>query len=368
MSLLTELLAKREQFITTDYAFKSNVDKNRLQLLACARLLAKQHHPFFGEAQLNTALLVLQQDKSYSINQRFLQLQLYAVIHDNAALIVKWLYQDETSEFHPLASKLALIMKVDDAPLSVEYSQATFNNQLLTCYYRQQWSTLHHLQMANHNLPPLTQLYVAVTQESLPNESEQVIECMTSFVTDFIKLNYLNSELFELYVVGLSVKQVEKVIELLSVDTQQTSLIIKVMALSGYSQFIPQLARYLQDKNYTAEAYVSLNILLGEQLALIIPDKVESNSDQSERIEDLIYYGAKILHIYESSLIDLLGSRILMGQSINERKLEYVFHFGSQVHRRVASLHLTHQRPHNKNQLPLMNNDVEYYAKPEVVL
>ena len=75
MSLLTELLAKREQFITTDYAFKSNVDKNRLQLLACARLVAKQHHRFFAEAQLKAALSALQQDKSYTINQQFLLLQ-----------------------------------------------------------------------------------------------------------------------------------------------------------------------------------------------------------------------------------------------------------------------------------------------------
>jgi len=183
MSLLTELLAKREQFITTDYAFKSNVDKNRLQLLACARLVAKQHHRFFAEAQLKAALSALQQDKSYTINQQFLLLQLYAIIHSNAELIVECLYQDETSEFHSLASKFALIMKVDDAPLSVEFSQATLNNQLLTCYYRQKWSTLHHLQMANHNLPPLTQLYVAITQETLSNESELTIECITDFVT-----------------------------------------------------------------------------------------------------------------------------------------------------------------------------------------
>ena len=96
MSLLTELLAQREQFITTDYAYKSNVDKNRLQLLACARLLAKKKHPFFGGVQVKTALLVLQQDKSCSINQQFLLLQLYAVVHNNAGLIVECLYQEET--------------------------------------------------------------------------------------------------------------------------------------------------------------------------------------------------------------------------------------------------------------------------------
>ena len=359
MNLLTELLAQREQFITVDYAYKSNVDKNRLQLLACARLLAKKHHPFFGETQLKTALLVLQQDKSYSINQQLLLLQLYAIIHSNAELIVECLYQDETSEFHSLASKFALIMKVDDLPLSAEYSLPTLNNQLLTCYCRQQWSTLHRFQMSN-NVFSLTQLYIAALQETLPSESQ--------LMTDFITLDYLNSELFELYVVRLSVEQVKKTIELLSIDKQYTKLIIKVMALSGYSQFIPLLARYLQDKNHTVDAYNSLNILLGDQLALIIPDKVESNSDQSERIEGLTYYGAKILHIYESSLIDLLGSRILMGQSISERHLAHVFHFGSQVHRRVASLHFTHQRSQSKNQLPLNNNDVEYYAQPEVVL
>ena len=50
MNLLTELLAQREQFINADYAYKSNVDKNRLQLLAYARLLAKKNHAFFAES------------------------------------------------------------------------------------------------------------------------------------------------------------------------------------------------------------------------------------------------------------------------------------------------------------------------------
>jgi len=193
MSLLTELLAQREQFINVDYAYKSNVDKNRLQLLACARLLSKKNHPFFADAQPNTALLALQQDKSCSINQQFLLLQLYVIIHNNAGLIVECLYQEETNFLHPLASKFALIMKVDDLPLSIEYSQPTFNNQLLTCYYRQQWSTLHHFQMSNNNVSVLTQLYIAALQESLPSESELT----TDFITDFIKLDYLNSELFE---------------------------------------------------------------------------------------------------------------------------------------------------------------------------
>ncbi|MEG3753034.1 hypothetical protein [Psychromonas arctica] len=364
MSLLTDLLAQREQFINADYAYKSNVDKNRLQLLACARLLAKKNHPFFAEAQPKTVLLALQQDKSFSPNQQFLLLQLNATIHDNAGIILERLYQDKESELHPLASKLALIMKVDDLPLSVKYSQATFNNQLLTCYYRQQWSTLHRVQMSNHNVSSLTQLYIAVLQESLPSESE--------LTTDFITLDYINSELFELYVVRLPFEQVNKVIELLSIDKQNTKLIIKVMALSGYSQFIPLLARYLQDKNHTVDAYNSLNILLGDQLALIIPDKVQSNSDQSERIEDLTYYGAKILHLYESSLIDSLAPRILMGKNIIKGQLVHVFQFGSQSHRRVASLHFTHCKTRlqsqNTTQSPLSHVDVEYYAQPEIVL
>jgi len=67
------------------------------------------------------------------------------------------------------------------------------------------------------------------------------------------------------------------------------------------------------DKNrlqLLAGAYKSLNILLGEQLVLIILDKVQSNGGQSKRIKDLTYYSAKILHLYESSLIHSLAPRI----------------------------------------------------------
>ena len=352
MGYMDELFAQRKHFINTFYANKQSVLDNRNRLIACAYQLAKQQHPVFSNPNADTVLLLLTNDKTYSQSQLFLLLQLYIRVYQNDNLVLDALYQQPESRLQVIAPQLALIQHIDDHPLSALFNERLLNNQLLVRYYQQQFGQISSFFTAHRDdVSFLTRLYLQVLN-SLGAST-------TLLLDDFIANDYLASELFEIYVVSLPEKSLLALVNQLSVDTVYIQLIIKVMGLSGYSRFIPFLARYLQDKTHTLNAYHSLRILLGEKLDLLIPNAIQFNSDEAQRIDDLSYYGAKILHHWDESILPNIGTHLLAGLPINNNNLDVVLNTGSQVHRRVAALH--------KTQFP-NNGAVFYYSRPEVVL
>lgn len=353
---MDELLAQREQFISTFYAFKSNADESRKRLIACTRLLVKKQHPFFAATDVTESLSVLNNsaDKSQPQYQAtcLLMLQLYALIQQNQQDVAKHLYQDNDPHLQSIAPLFALLMQVEDQPLQIGNNEGLLNNQLLGAFYRRQapvitkFTAEHH-----HQVSPLTQLYLAVFADNRALSSE--------LVTDFITCGYLHSHLFELYVVMLDERQLTDVVNHLSSDENNVSLIINVMALSGYSKFIPFLARYLQSKAHTLDAHRALRILMGPSLDSLIPDAIQFESEAQQRVQDFTYYGAKILHYWDKSLIQSLGERVLSGLAVTPKNIDEIWNNGSQIHRRIAALHKTQFAD---------NNSAPYYACPEAVL
>jgi len=362
MHYLEKLLAQRAHFITTFYANRQNVEDNRNRLIASARQLANSHHPFFANHDVNGAVAMLEKGVIIPRDQSLLSLQLYAIVHQKSQATFDCLFQSSTLlssslpssrlSLHCLAPKLALCLQIDDKPLSTGHHETLLNNQLLVCYYRQQFSVIEAFS-SEHNgeITLLTRLYLNVFIQ--PPVSNALL------LIDFIQLEYLESELFELYVVSLDVKTLLALVNQLAADQQHIALLIKVMALSGYSRFIPFLARYLQDTSYTANAHHALRILLGDKLDTLIPNYIQFNSDELQRIEDLRYYGAKILHHWDESLLPSLGPRLLSGLPVNKDNLDFLLKSGSQAHRRVAALH--------QSQFP-NNGEVYYYSQPGLVL
>jgi hypothetical protein len=349
---MDELLAQRAQFIDTFYAVKANADESRTRLIACARLLVKKEHPFFFCADFKAALDVLLLDTQMTKAQQLLMLQLYAVIHQNPQEIVDLVYKSSSVELQNSAPLLALLMGVDDDLLLVNHPETVVNNHLISAFYRHKWSLLSEFSVLYFpTATPLTQLYlkVLVDNKSLSKE----------LITDFIHCDYLHSHLFELYIVRLDERQVTAIVNYLSSDEDNASLIIKVMALSGYSKFIPFLARYLQRKEHTLAAHHALRILLGESLDNFMPDAIQFAAEKMQRIQDFTYYGAKILHYWDSTLLPSVAARILSGQAITPENLATIWLDGSQAHRRVAALHQTQFS---------QDYSVIYYACPEAVL
>lgn len=352
MGYMAELCAQRAHFINTFYATKLNVDSNRSRLIACTHQLVNQQHILFVNADIDIVLSLLLSDKAISDEQFLLTLQLYARVHDNAALLIDYLYLNAPIKVQKWAPKLALILKVSDYSLSATCDEKVLHNQLLVCYYRQQFKSISDFStLYTEQVSSLTRLYLSALNKSL--------EIDKSLLDDFIVNDYLHSELFELYVISLTEDEISTIVNQLSKDKQNIHLMIKVIGLSGYSVFIPLLARYLQNKLHTIAAHHALRTTLGETLDKLIPKYIQFNSEQSQRIEDLCYYGAKILHHWDDNLQSTLPKRLLSGLPITIKNLDSLLETGSQVHRRVAALH--------KTQFPI-NGSVFYYSCPEVVL
>ena len=354
MDYMDELFAQREHFINAFYATKQNVDDNRNKLMACAYQLSTQQDSLFSNSDSEVALTVLSNIKAASETRMLLMLQLYVQLYDNAELLIDGLYQNNSSNQQQLAPKLALILGIKDIPLSVAYNEKVLNAHLLACYYLQGFEELSAFsQSFSEQVTPLTRLYLDALDTRVT--SEQLL------LNEFIDNDYLNSELFELYVIRLPQDSFVKLIEQLSSNSSSGSInvVIKVMGLTGYRQYIPLLARYLQDKSYALVAHHALRTLMGEGLDKLIPEHIQFNSDEIERVQDLPYYGAKILHHWEIHLASTLPERVLSGLPITEANLDLLLQTGSQVHRRVAALHKT-QYPNNSSFF--------YYSCPEVVL
>ena len=354
---MNELFAQRKQFIHSFHALKSNVEQNSLHLHACALTLVKEGDPFFSCDDVDTALQILAKEKELTVSRCLLMLQLYNTLQQRPKVLLASLYQSNYQLIVNTAPLFSLLVGIEDNELNIKTDEVVLNQQLLSCLYRRESGAIqqfYHRHFAQCSL--LTQLYLNVLHYQTP--------VSVSLISDFIYLEQLTSTLFELYIVKLSLTELQESIALVADSNLLTALdksqlIMKIMALSGYADFIPSIARYLQKKDDAFNAHFALRVLLGDKLNEFIPEGIQFNNDEAQKLSDLPYYGAKILHHWEISLQSTLPLRLLDGRSINDNSLKYIEQHSSQIHRRIANLH----RVQSKSIEP-----VNYYAIPSVVL
>lgn len=354
---MNELFAQRKQFISSFQAFKINVEQNSLRLHACSLSLEQTRHSFFSCADIELATQVLAQKKELSYSCCLLMLQLYNKLHHCSQSLLTMLYQSDDKLLQSVAPLMSLLTDVDDNVLNINTDEVILNQQLLGCLYRRNRDSIQAFYSRYfEQCSPLTQLYLKVLHhQTLLN---------ASLISDFIYLEQLTTTLFELYIVKLSLTDLQESIVLINdsnllIQLDKDQLIIKIVALSGYADFIPLIARYLQKKDNAFNAHFALRQLLGARLNDLIPERIQFNSDEVQRLSDLPYYGAKILHYWDISLQCALPKRLLDGQTINDNNLKYIEQHSSQVHRRIANLHRVQSN---------IAEPVNYYALPSVVL
>lgn len=346
------LFAQREQFIHSFHAVNVNVEENTTRLLACARLLMKNQSPFFSCTNINQALIALVQSKELVKTDYMLKLQLYARVQGNAFEVLLGLYRSDNEILKNSAPLFGLLTQSEDTAEAAIDNEPLLRKQLVSYFYRQEYNRITDIANIQKNAyTSLTRLYITVL-------SDKVVLSPT-LLNDFIACHYLQMPLFELYIIRLDEASLTSVVNQLSTNEGNVDLLIKLMALSGYSKFIPFLARYLQNKRYAVDAHHALRILLGNKLDTLIPDYIQFSSKEEQLVDDLCYYGAKILHHWNESLFPSLGARLLSGLPVNKENLDLLLKSGSQAHRRVAALHQT-QFPNN--------GVVYYYSQPGLVL
>jgi len=345
-----ELLAQRSQMLTTYYSFKANVDENAKQLLLCMRLLSKSNAKagalFTAETadELNT---FVNSEHGYSRKALICALQVKLLLHRKLqSSFLSMLMQSEELNIQSLAPELALFISADAhsrlvLALPSKSDEKLYNRYLLSLFYHNQ--LVAYLTSTKYNakqLSPLSHLYIKVLSSDYKN-SYEVLDL-------FIKLNYLESPLFEIFIVSLDEQGVTKVVNFFSSNIKLTTYALKCMALSGYSKFIPYLAHSLQQEALSLEAFHGLKLMLGDNLNQFIPQKLQFESDEEQRMKNFPAYGEKIVAAWKSKIAIFKQAKILNGMAIDVSTVDTLLNDASQQHRYFANLHKRILQPNER--------------------
>ena len=356
---LMELLAQRRVISQNFHSCKKNLDDNTRALMACLCLLRKTKSNGQEASIQRTLFLVknaaelveaIRENTDFVPDDLLLLLQL--ILYRQQSLtdeVIRSLGQSADPALQLMAAELALRVGENtgknlylSSGLSafVKDNFAAYHVCLLGEYYQntlreavssavnpgesEAWQDISTLEAYIVSQTPLSRLYLRVLLTAA--DSTQAFITTTAgrreyepqlLLRQFIEHEYLNSHLFEIFIVSLDEAALTRVINYLSTRQEELAAdqaqeqsekkspaehLMFVMALSGYSKFIPFLARYLQQPAYRQQAFTALRLLLGNKLDLFIPLAIQFASDEEQRLTDLGYYGAKILATWQQML------------------------------------------------------------------
>jgi len=400
---LRELLAQRQILTQSFFSYKHNLDGNTRSIKACLRLLKKasgggleekKQLAFFQTENADELVSAIHQACTFKPDDILLLLQL--ILSAKPALtagVVDKLGQSQVPALQFLSAQLILTLGGNNGQgadlhiflrIADKGSYSAYHLILLAGYYHnilgqvlaavineapdEVFQNPPGLEYYIAGQPPLSQLYLKVLFSAGKDKALKEGDCLL-LLKLFIECEYLSSHLFEIFILSLGEESLTRVINQLSsaleqspdsVDRQQgcrqplEESLIFAMALSGYSKFIPFLARYLQSPIYKEQAFTGLRLLLGDKLDLFIPPAIQFNSDEAQRLTDLSYYGAKILGCWQSVLTTgglsehqqeqtkqkaEISPRLFNGLPPTVENIESILLHGSLVHRRYACLH-----------------------------
>ena len=328
---LNNLLAQRVYLTQNFYSYNINIDENTQRIDACLRLLK--------QAGTSTEIPFLLTQDSRDIYQgiascAYCGKELLLILHrlfnqdkQQQHDLLDTLYQTSNTLDQILALNLALYSHQKlKFTLPEDTSSTLFQQYLLYCFYTDT-PTIPSTPI----LDDLSQLYYKVLNE--PQDSIAIADC-------FVTLNYVDSQLFDIFILSLSESSLIKVINFFSTKAEYIRIFIAVIAISGYGKCIPLLAYYMQEACYTQSAFNALKLLLGEQLDHIIPLNLQLLSDDEQRIAALRDYGVKIKDSANDKMTTWLTTRLLNGLPTNKEQLNKTYSSASQLHRRYANLRL----------------------------
>ncbi|WP_076418013.1 hypothetical protein [Colwellia sp. UCD-KL20] len=336
-----DLLAQRRSMLSTFYSFKVNLDENTKQLLLYMSLLSKQKltpNCLFTATTAGEVFNFIQSDHGYNDDDLLclLQLKLHLNKELHKPLFIS-LMSCQERHIQNIASQLCLYLSANSLQnLVISFCPSedeTLHNQcLLSLYYNKYivpYINSEHFSLSK--LSPLNHLYLNVL-------TTNKISCY-EILKQFIELNYINSHLFEIFIISLNETEITKVINKMSADVNLISVVINSMSYSGYRKFIPFLGHFLQDKNNALFAFNGLKLMLGENLDQLIPLEIQLESDEDKRIKALSYYGAKVISAWKNNSDIFTATQMLNGMQIDQEAVINTLQNGSQKHRYFANIH-----------------------------
>ncbi|UCX04449.1 hypothetical protein [Shewanella glacialimarina] len=347
MSLLESfnfLLAQRQIILSSFQCEPKNLADNTQSLLITLKMLLQEggvSHPLLNAKTSTDFISALESEAEYSIENQLVIMQLLLHLHykhapDKQVDVFQKLFESSTvnsDKYLPYLALIASQQNIDKIPFRTTNKMSVQIHQyLLFCLYRgKRLKRKGAAEVLEVSMTPMTTLYIEMLMET-PKEP-------LALYTDFVELALCNNVLFDIFITSLEEPIFTQLVNLMSQDNSMRARVIELMGYSGFSKFVPFLARAMQQPAQTLAAFKALRTILGPELDHAVPYQWQFEDDQSKRCEYLQFYSAKLLNRWLLLAPKMLNVRMINGIEVNIETIDKIISHSSPVHQQVARLH-----------------------------
>jgi len=320
------------------FSFSENVNKSNNKLLAIIRFMSIDEKLCLLFKEINNAELFTEQ----LLQQSFFSIDELEIILP--IILNKYSHKPQDIVNLMLCHKdlqhLALTISLQNqyqVQLPHTCSNQVLQHHFINLFVMGRNRELMHYQQVHHNTESTEiQLYLHI----LMRESVSP----RAVLNLILHHDLLSTDIFKIYILSLDEIQLTHLVNDLSTDDENYSLMISVMGLSSFSKFVPFLAEALFSTDNAEHAFDYLKLMLGDKLSEFIPLAIQFDSNVQQRIQSFQYYGAKILHLWPLRDKSHFSDHMLSGLSANQDNLLQIYKSHSLRHQKQAALMLSAQQ------------------------
>ncbi|UJF20497.1 hypothetical protein [Shewanella sp. OMA3-2] len=347
MSLLESfdfLLAQRQILLSSFQCVPKNLEDNTQSLLVTLKMLLQQgvvSLPLLNAKTPTDFVSALEGETKYSIENQLVIVQLLLQLHykhapDEQVNIFQKLFENSavnSAKYLPYLALIASQQNIDKIPFSTTNKMSVQIHQyLLFCLYRgKRLKRKEGADVLDISMTPMTTLYIEMLMDT-PKEPLMLY-------ADFVELALCNSALFDIFITSLEETMLTQIVNLMSQDNVMGDRVIELMGYSGFSKFVPFLARAMQQPAQTLVAFKALRTILGPELDHAVPYQWQFEDDQSKRCEYLQFYSAKLLNRWLLLAPKMPNVRMINGIEVGIETIDKIMSHSSPVHQHAARLH-----------------------------
>ncbi|NCO69961.1 MULTISPECIES: hypothetical protein [Shewanella] len=338
------LLAQRQVMLSSFQCMPKNIEDNTQSLTVILKMIQQKKDPNWPLLCANTQEQIVdafETDVQFSPTDKVVILSLLLQLHYKAqptaqSHIVEALFASslvDASQYSPAFALMASQLQFDKVSFTASNkTPEQIQQYILLCIYRgKRLKRNDGINSLNIPRSSLTSLYIEMLMSSI-NEPIELYGL-------FSQLDYCHSALFEVFIISLDEAILTKVFNLMSQNVDLTLRVIELMGYSGFSKFVPFLARAMQQPNQTLVAFSALRTILGPELDQSVPYQWQFEEDEAERCEYLQFYSAKLLHRWMLLALKMPEVRLINGIEVNPASIDKIIRYSSPVHQRIAYLH-----------------------------
>ena len=338
------LLAQRHVMLSSFQCMPKNIEDNTQSLMVILKMIQQKKDAEWPLLNANTCDEIVdafETDVFYCPTDKMVILSLLLQLHYKAqpvkqSGIVQALFAStiiDVGHYSPAFALMASQLNLDKVNFTASNkTPEQIQQYILFCIYRgKRLKRADGIDSLNISRSSLTSLYIEMLMINI-NEPLKLYGV-------FCQLDYCHSALFEVFITSLDEAILSQIFNLMSENANLTLRVIELMGYSGFSKFVPFLARAMQQPSQTLMAFRALRTILGPELDQAVPYQWQFEEDEVERCEYLQFYSAKLLHRWMLLALKMPDVRLIDGVEVNGTSIDKIISHSSPVHQRIAFLH-----------------------------